>query len=321
MEKGKILFFGSDYFAISFFRNGYDQQNAFIEWLQAHFSQGWNTTNSNMAYDVPFEGTSFIFNIQKLEINNQRALQFNIGENPLFVIQWTVGNIRNLSRYNYRIDFYSQFFTLNRLGQFNSPIFLQEFQKNISGLFFSVVRLDICADVDLFRGEIQSGIQYGGKFSRSALNAKGSSCPETVYIGSSSTNKKTICIYDKKLDCAVKGKMRFFPSYQQEDFVTRIELRLRSEYIKKYQVQISDVFCIERLLFFYFSCLRTRDLDFDFLDLFNSWGYQDFSTLSVDLTVRMARDEYVKRWVHTAKKLIASYGCTKNDLTFFLESL
>lgn len=138
-----------------------------------------------------------------------------------------------------------------------------EFLKKFEDVPFRLLRVDICMD---FKNETPYSLfcKFDTRLHFSEIKKKGGQSAETIYIGDKKSSKrKVICLYNKKLDCEVKGKTELYPEYFIDDFsVARLEIRLLSQACDSWQFSIIKLLDIEHLYFVFQKELNTSFVHF-----------------------------------------------------------
>lgn len=315
----KPLYFGPDYLTLNLFKetDGELGKCPLYAQLELLFVQSFNFSNANVYHDFHFMAYPVSFDLNYLDMRSGPAVQFMMQGEPLFLVT-KIDKERgqgNLSDYLYRIDFYSTFFNFHRLGLFDYFHFLAEFVHELAEyrVSSSVTRLDLACDLaDVSIEKLMKTFVSSLDVSITKINET-SGGSETVYVGRKG-GKKLVRLYDKLRDSLVKAKKKYFIDYFQYSTVTRVELEVRGEVLKKAFFVLGDVLDTQMLFNLYCHFLQNKYDSFGFvtevLQFMAENGYPNLKfTLKRNGYKKILSDcEYVKRFLSMADKLQITYG-------------
>lgn len=274
------------------------------------FSKPHNYSNANTYNDVKFMDFDINFTVQYIDGPAGVSAQFWFDKQPMFQIVRNVRNKHtgNISKYLFTIDFYAQFFNFQRIHKLESYDLLKYFQPYWHSIATkSIGRVDMALDIAGYTPEdIMAGYESSLDINVSRLNET-SSTTETIYIGKNKIrNKKVVRMYDKLVDTLAKNKRQYFADYFEYDKVTRFELELHWEYLKKYQFEYLFFFDRVKMFNIFYDCLNDRFTNYAVIDEFmldmkkKGITVDDLPKNSVRTSDRQSTQWYIDRFVKQA---------------------
>lgn len=318
MNKLKLLNFSPDYLALNLVKKEdltFSSGSKCHSWLTFLFNLPYNFTNANTFENIGWIDTDQTVDLLFYQSKNGPAIMVSIfGVNIISITKIEEGSsMAQVSPYLYRIDFYGQFFNLERLCKLDISAYLKNFIFDIeNGLISSSIgRIDICADIaNCLPRYIEKGFDSKLDLKITRIKEDKENGPETINFVNS--KRKTIRAYNKLIEAEYKKKT-WFLDYYIYCSVTRLEVELHTEYCKKLNIKISDILDGNALLGIYLASINTSKYHFKISSFIkselekNNYSLVKPKITSIDKHNILASCKYAKRFFNQAKKLRAIY--------------
>ena len=263
----KLLHFGLDYIVLNLHITSDPVSQSYL-FLNSIFKTPHNTTNSNSLEDFAWGDTKEKVNI--FFIDTPQGEGVDVIYNGIKIIRivkvskkWAK-NIRY--KYSYLIDYYGNFFALERNKLINTNNFYSVFINDIKNkkITSSISRIDICSDLAGFTTKDIFNKCQGVNNLTTTRIAEKNGIPETIYFGKkTSNNKGVVRAYNKKIEVSAKsGKKKYFFDYFLYEYVTRLEAEIKSNYCKKFNITFEKIFDNSFLFSLYVNFLNNKSRKF-----------------------------------------------------------
>lgn len=251
-EERELLRFGLD--EIVLYINGYNQESKVLVFLDDVFSRltaGEPLPANPVSLSWP--ETSTVLQVTFLRKKGDEIAYFALeperGKERVISVRRITptstfpASIRD--RYHYQITFYGRLFALSILKPILVEDFLRVFleDEENESLYINICQIHICADIqNINTAEILDGIQIVSKkhakeISVFRINSK-TGLPATVYYGRKSNSSWFVRFYNKLLEIQELKIERLYPQYWGISQLTRVELILKSQQCRTFDVTL-----------------------------------------------------------------------------------
>lgn len=323
--KSTLLYFGLDYLTMLVGNTSSEKIARFVYMFDFIFSLSHNSSNASEYYNQYLGNTGLKCNVIFGTGRDSNYLYLHFDQHRIITVEKIDenSNLKNLTgnKYQYRIQFYSSFFSLQRLQRLSVEKFFTDFYSDYvnDSIVHSISRIDICADLTNFsplyyRDQISISSQSGLRFSAIGLDMHFKEA-ETIGISASSWSLR---MYNKNKEIEVKGKHALFPEYLEEKSVTRIEIELKKR-LREFKPELAKVLDTQWLLGVYEKVLNNKYLKAKFvpsiLGIMQRNGYKPFLPILAQPSYgTLSNFAQLDRHITKHIKLMGMLGYTSEEL-------